>query len=162
MKELENKLNELLVTKAPFQLPDGLKKWIAKYAWIFVLLSVILGAIAFLALLAGVGLVSAFGEPYGVNHFVFFSWLALLSLGSVLVIQAMSISPLKKLQKRGWQLTFLAALVNFAYNVVFSISSGRVIVSGLIWDVIWFIVTLYFIFQVRSQFKGADSAPAKK
>lgn len=155
MKQLENKLNELLVTKAPFQLPESARRWIATYAWIFALAGLILGALAFFPLLAGLGVVSTFGVAFGAGRYLLFAWLALLALGAYLVVLAMAVPKLKSKQARGWDLIYWSTLAFFVFDVVYAFSDfGAGAVMSLLWELIWVVVTLYFVFQVRSQFKG--------
>jgi len=156
MKELENKLNQLLVTKAPFQLPENVRKWIASYAWVFALVGLILGIMAFFPLLAGLGIVSTFGVTYGSGRFLLLAWVSLAAMVAYLVILGMATPKLKAKQARGWDLVYFATLAYFVYDVVYALSFISITaVMGLLWNTIWLVVSLYFIFQVRSQFKGS-------
>ncbi len=65
VSSLETKLNEMLVTKAPFQLPENARKWIATYAWIFALVGCIYGAFTVLLLLPLLGFASVDGAAVG-------------------------------------------------------------------------------------------------
>lgn len=162
MKQLENKLNELLVTKAPVQLPEKGRKWIAEYAWVFALVGLIFGVLAFFPLLAGLGVISTFGVAFGSGRLVVLAWLSLAVMAAYLVVLAMATPKLKRKEAKGWDLIYYATLAYFVYDVVYTLSyvtAGTIM--GLIWEFVWLVVSLYFIFQVRSQFKGRV-ASAKK
>jgi hypothetical protein len=162
MKQLEHKLNELLVTKAPFQLPDSARKWIVEYAWIFALVGLVLGLMAFFPLLAGLGLVSSFGVVFGSGRLIALAWLSLLAMGAYLVVLGIATPKLKNKEAGGWDLIYLATLAYFVYDVVYALSYiSAAAIMGLIWNLIWLVVALYFIFQVRSQFKGKSSVKKK-
>lgn len=162
MKDLENKLNELLVTKAPFQLPEGARKWIATYAWIFALVGLVLGVLAFFPLLAGLGIVSSFGVAYGSGRLLVLAWLSLIAMGAYLVVLGIATPKLKNKQARGWDLIYYATLAYFVYDVVYALSYiSFSAIMGLIWNLLWLVVSLYIIFQVRSQFKGSAKAAKK-
>lgn len=155
MKQLENKLNELLVTKAPFQLPEKARKWIATYAWVFALVGLILGVLAFFPLLAGLGIVSSFGVTYGSGRLLVLAWLSLAAMAAYLVVLAMATPKLKRKEAGGWNLIYYATLAYFVYDVVYALSDFSAgSFMGLVWNLLWLVVSLYFIFQVRSQFKG--------
>lgn len=161
IESIENKCNELLVEKAPFQLPESWRTWIAAYAWIFALVGFILGIVSLLLLLPALGFVSVVGGSVGAGHWVLFSWLAAAVLVAYVVMLGMAISKLKVQQKRGWDLIFYGALLFLAYDVVAWLqypSAGGFF--GLLWNVAWAIVGLYFIFQVRSKFVSAKKEAA--
>lgn len=156
MKELENKLNEMLVTKAPVQLPENVRKWIGTYAWVFALVGLVLGVLAFFPLLAGLGIVSTFGVAYGSGRLLVLAWLSLIAMAAYLIVLGIATPKLKAKQPRGWDLIFYATLAYFVYDVVYALSYiSAAAIMGLIWNLLWLTVSLYFIFQVRSQFKGS-------
>ncbi len=165
LQSLETKLNEMLVTNAPVQLPENARKWIATYAWIFALLGAVFGAFAILVLLPALGFASVVGAAVGVGGYVLMAWLALLFLVGNTVLWAMATPKLKAMQKSGWNLVFYGSLLSLAYDVfnnfrVFSAGS----VFSLIWSLLLSLVGLYFLFQVRSYFLGKKTDPvaAKK
>lgn len=162
MKQLENKLNELLVTKAPFQLPQNARKWIADYAWVFALVGLVLGIMAFFPLMAGLGIVSTFGVVFASGRLLLLAWLSLLAMAAYLVVLGIAVPKLKDKKAQGWDLVYFATLAYFVYDVVYALSYiSAASIMGLIWNLIWLVVALYFLFQVRSQFKGKGSAKKK-
>ncbi len=162
MKQLENKLNQLFVEKAPFQLPESARKWIAQWAWLFAVVGLIIGIMAFFPLLAGLGLISTFGVVFASGRFWALAWLSLIAMAAYLVVLGIAIPKLKARQAQGWNLIYYATLAYFAYDVVYALSYVTAAsVMGLFWNLIWLVVSLYFIFQVRSQFKGSASKKSK-
>lgn len=164
MKELENKLNDILVVNAPVQLPESARKWIATYAWVFALIGLVLGVFAFFPLLAGLGIVSSFGATFGSGRLLVMAWVSLLAMAAYLVILGIATPKLKKKEAGGWDLIYFATLAYFVYDIVYALSYiSAAAIMGLIWNLLWLVVSLYFIFQVRSQFKGgAKSKVAAK
>lgn len=159
MQGLENKLNAMLVTNAPVQLPEKARQWIAKYAWVFALVGLVLGLMAFFPLLAGLGVISSFGVAYGSGRFLLLAWLSLLAMAAYLVVLGVATPKLKRREAGGWNLIYYATLAYFVYDVVYALSDFSAgSFMGLIWNLIWLFVSLYFIFQVRSQFKGGAKA----
>lgn len=152
MKELENKLEEVFVKKAPFQLPENARKWIAEYAWIFALVGVVLGAMAFFPLLALTGLVSSAGVIVGAGLYVLTAWLSLAIMLGYLVVLAIAIPKLKAMQRSGWQLVYYSALFFLVYGVLNALSYGFFALMSLVWNVAIAVVELYIIFQVKSKF----------
>lgn len=163
IQSIEDKCNELLVEKAPFQLPESWRDWLATYAWVFALIGFVLGIISILFLLPALGFVSVVGGAVAGGRWVLFSWLAAIVLIGYVVLLGVAIPKLKVLQKRGWDLIFYSALFFLAYDVVAWLQyPGVGSFFGLLWNVAWAIVGLYFIFQVRSKFVPAKKEAAHK
>ena len=156
LSQLENKIDEV-VKKAPFQLPESARKWIADYAWIFALVGLVLGVLSFFPLLAVVGLVSTFGVAVGAGFAVLMAWLSLAVLLGYLVVLAIAVPKLKNKQPMGWDLCYYSTLFFFAYDVLNWVRYPAGIV-GLSWNAIGTAAGLYFLFQVRSYFKKTKVA----
>ena len=155
MKELENKLDELLVKKAPFQIPEKGRKWIADYAWVIALVGLVVGVFTFLPLLGAVGLVSVAGFAIGAGSYVLLSWLSLLAMLAYLVVLGISVPKLKEKQKAGWQLTYYSVLFFFVYDVIYLVGyMGSYALFSFMWNVLGLAVALYILFQVKSHFKN--------
>ncbi len=156
MENLENKLNEMLVKKAPFQLPENARKWIAEYAWVFALVGLVLGIMGALSLLTILGFVSTFATVVGATKYMFFAWISLLALVAYLIVIGMAVPKLKNKEARGWDLIFYSELAYFGYCALYALSYiGAGAIYTLFWNLVGLVISLYFIFQVRSQFKGA-------
>lgn len=164
LESLETKLNDVLVKNAPFQLPEGARKWIATYAWIFALVGLIFGAFTCLALLPLLGFASVVGTAVGAGGYVFFAWLSLLVLIGYTILLGVATPKLKRMEKSGWNLIFYSSIFFFAYDVLKALTNfGAGAIFSLVWSVITTTVGLYFIFQVRKYFLGkkiADVASA--
>lgn len=155
MEDLEKKLEVIFVKKAPYQIPEKGRKWIAEYAWVFALAGLIFGGLAALSLLAVVGLVSAVGVAIGAGGYVLLSWLSLIALVAYLVVLAMALPKLKAKQRAGWQLIYYSTLFFLVYDVLNWLAYIRLTPSifSLIWYVVSVGIALYVLFQVRSEFK---------
>jgi hypothetical protein len=163
MQNLETKLNEMLVKNAPFQLPEGVRKWLAEYVWIFAVIGLVFGVFGALGLLAVLGLVSSVGVVVGATQYVFFAWISLFALIAYLVVLGMAVPKLKNKQAGGWDLIFYSELAWFAYSVLYALSYiGAGAIFNLLWNLIGLTVSLYFLFQVREYFKGSKKVSAKK
>ncbi|MDQ5972026.1 MAG: hypothetical protein QG553_185 [Patescibacteria group bacterium] len=164
LNNLETKLNKLLVTDAPFQLPDGLKKWIGQYAWIFALVGAVLGILASLALLPLIGIGSFFAAASGSAALVLFIWLSLFVMIAYTALLCVATPRLKNMQKSGWNLIFYSNLFFIAYDILYWLGHITSVGAyfGLMWNLLWAAVGLYFVFQVRSQFLPKKAAKADK
>lgn len=155
MASLEEKFNELFVTKAPVQIPEKGRKWIATYAWVFALVGLVIGVLAFFPLLAALGIVTTFGATFASGRIWVMAWISLLAMAAYLIVLGIAIPKLKAKQAQGWSLIYFATLAYFAYDVAYAvsyISAGAIM--NLLWNLIWLALSLYVIFQVRSQFKS--------
>lgn len=159
LNSVENKLNELLVKKAPFQLPDNVSKWLAEYAWLFALIGCILGVLAFFPLLAVLGLASALSVVAYTGGALLFAWLAFLVLIGQTVVLGVAYPKLKRMEKAGWNLIFYGALFFAVYDVLDWLRYDNLFnIPLLIWNVFWAIVGLYIVFQIRRYFVASPAA----
>lgn len=154
VKSLEAKLDEIFVKNAPYQLPAGLKKWIGEYAWILALVGAVLGGLAFIGLLGVLGLTSVVATVAGAGGYVLFAWLALVVLGIEVALLIMAVGPLKEKKKRGWDLLFYSQLISVVFNLFNWLQGSNFGANALsfVWNLIWITISLYLLFQVRSQF----------
>lgn len=145
--KLEETLELYLVKKAPFQLPQNVKELIVKFApWVTIVVLVItlplvlfafgLGAVvAPFAFLAG----PQYGVSYGLNYII-----SMVVLGIALVLELMAVPGLFSRSAKAWRLVYWATLITVVSNILtLNIISG--LLSGLI--------SLYFLFQVKSLYK---------
>lgn len=161
LQTIENKLDKALVKDAPWQIPENGRVWIANYAWVFSLVSLIFGVFAVLGLTAVlfVTTVVVNNNPYGlvipetvtVHHALFAAWIALVILAAYMVVLAISIPKLKRKEKQGWDLTFYAALFFLVYDLFNWLQYPRA-VGSLIGNLIGALIGFYILFQVRSKF----------
>ena len=133
-------LDEYLVKKAPFQIPDGGKEFIVRFGpWISLVLLVLLLPL----LLVALGIGTVFMPFGGVGYATGFGLTAILALVQI-VLLAIALPALFARKMSGWMLLFYEQLVGFVGSVV----SGS-IVGGLI----GLIIGLYILFQVRAKYR---------
>jgi len=147
MGQLESNLDEYLGKKAP-QIPSKWKELLVKIAPYLAILGVVLGVPAVLALFGlstflvpmstiG-GMVS--GRPFlGIGYIV-----SVIFLAGVIVLEALSISPLFRRSKTGWNYMFYAALLGAVQNLL-SFNIGGLVIGTLL--------SLYILFQVKEFYK---------
>ncbi|MEI7682912.1 MAG: hypothetical protein WCJ24_01255 [Candidatus Saccharibacteria bacterium] len=163
LDKLETKLNEVLVTKAPFQLPENWRKWLGKYAWVFALVGLIFGIFTVMELLAILGLTGAIVGAAGHIDLLLIVWISFLIQVGYVVLLAVATPKLKRMEKSGWNLIFYSNIFFLAYDVfnwIRNISFGSI--SGLVLEVLMAVVGLYFVFQIRSQFVHKATAHKTK
>lgn len=161
---LENKLDELLVKKAPFQLPKNFKEWIATYSpWIGLVFGVI-GLFAALGLWNFahqtndyVNTLNKLSEVYGTGQKVeklnIWFYGALLSLVFQSAISIIAFPGLRERSKaKGWNLLFISALVSLVYGVFNAVYYDNL--SSIIGTLIGSLIGLYVLFQIRELYNG--------
>ena len=147
MSALDNEMNglmatldEYLVKKAPFQIPDAGKEFVVRFGpWISLFLLVItlpillfaLGVGTFLAPFAGLGYATGFGLS---------TIFALLEIG----LLALALPGLFARKLSGWTLLFYEQLVHMV---------GALVTGAIIAGVIGTIIGLYILFQVREKYR---------
>jgi len=148
LKNLEETLEEYLVKKAPFQLPENVKEIIVKFAPYLAILGVVMGIPGVLALLgagtilAPLGFVGGMmtGRPFlGVGFII-----NVLFLGIMVLLQGLAIPGLFSRSKKAWTFLYWSALVGVIQNVI-SFNVGGLVIGGLI--------SMYFLFQVKEYYK---------
>lgn len=157
-------LYDIMVVKAPFQIPKAAKDWIVRYgpwitlvAGILLVLFVIPGIMAALAL---AGYSAAYGSMYGAYGVAVGSvvgpmfYIALVVLAVQLIIMFVSVPMLLKRQRNGWLLVFYSSVVSLLYTVFNTFSYGYFSFGSLIGGLIGAVVSMYVIFQIRSYYKS--------
>ncbi|MFA5770181.1 MAG: hypothetical protein WC894_01640 [Patescibacteria group bacterium] len=146
--KLESTLEEYLVKKAPFQLPENVKEIIVKFAPYLAILGVVMGIPGVLALLgagailAPIGLVGGLmaGKPFlGFGYIVSVVFLAVMVL-----LEGLAIPGLFSRSKKAWTFLYWSALVGVVQNII-SFNVGGLIIGGLL--------SMYFLFQVKEYYK---------
>jgi hypothetical protein len=170
LKGLETKLSDVFVKNAPFQLPAAAKKWIVQY---LPYINLLLG---FLSLLAAwtlyrwatvadnlVNYANELNRAFGgdavapVERLTAIVWLSIIVIAIEGVLYVLAFSPTKARKKSGWDLLFLALLVNVVYGVVvtFTDYGGP---SNLLSTLISTVIGLYFLFQIRDAYNHKTGA----
>lgn len=171
LETLETKLDEFLHKKAPVQLPEGGRAWIARNAW-------------WLALIGGISLLWSTlslwrvghtvdrmvetvnywaGQPY-VHHLGAGYYLSLLLMGITGIVMLVAAANLKEMRRTGWLYLFYAMLLQVVAAVLLLFTSYGGF-GDFIGSLLSAVVGGYFLFQIRSYFTGVhgvDTAPAAK
>ncbi len=180
-EQLEDKLNEVFVKKAPYQLPENAKKVIVDILpWINLIFGILTLLSAYWLYQAAhvvdkwVGWANDVSQAYGgkvsveATHVGAMVWLGVIVLAIEGVLWVAAFPGVRQKKKAGWDLLFLALLVNIVYGfLALFINVGSYSgISGFIGYAISTAIGLYFLFQIRSAFLGKAAAkpktPAKK
>lgn len=146
-------------------LPVNGQKWLAQNAWWLVLIWVILGAFGIFSLLMATFFASAFLSGFGpvgavVGGLALIAVTIALLFGIVnVVLGAVAVSPLKMMQKKGWTLLFVVALLNVAAEVLAFLFDLNIF--ALVWGLLFVAVGAYFLFEIRGYFDGAKAGRKK-
>lgn len=162
LAQFEAWLYDMLVYKAPFQLPKGVKEWIVKYGpWIALvggILTILFVVPTFFAALAVTSYSTAvLGSVYGAAVMASVGplfYVSLVVLALQLVILFISIPMLLKRQRKGWQLIFYSEVISLVYTVFNTFSYGYFNVGTLLGGLIGAAIGFYFVFQIRSYYKS--------
>ena len=134
-------LDEYLVKKAPFQIPEGGKEFIVRFGpWISLVL--LLMALPFLLIALGLGAVVA---PFaGVRYSTGFGIAATFALVQVVML-GMALPGLFARKMSGWTLLFYEQLVGFV---------GSVLSGSIIGGIIGALIGLYILFQGLNEYSS--------
>lgn len=169
-KKIENMIAGWL--KPLPHLPIKGQKWLATNIWWIALVGVILSIIGIFGLIASISTAMSFLGAYATFYTssVYSGWwmsatiISVVSMVVITIITAMAIKPLKVLNKRGWDLLFLTFLISIITMIISMILNFSAFISSLFMTVISFGIGAYFLFEIRSYFKGngiADSIDKK-
>lgn len=172
-KGIEESLNDAFVKNAPFQLPEGFKKFLVDIApWASLLVGIIsvLGAWSIYQWArvanAYVDLANQLSTYYGgtaisTNRWTIWIYISLVVLVVEAVIYFAAFSGLKNRKKQGWNLLYLGLWINVVYGLVGLFSDYGSAVGTLLSSIIGTVIGLYFLFQIRSYYLGgAAKKPA--
>ncbi len=162
LASLESWLYDMLVVKAPYQLPKAAKDWIVRFGpWITLIVGIILALTVIPALFAAMAVTSyttsVLGTAYGAMVAASVGpmfYLALVVLAVQLVIMFMSVPMLLKRQRKGWMLVFYSSIVSLVYSLFNTFSYGTFGFGSLLGGIIGAAISMYFIFQIRSYYKS--------
>jgi len=145
--QIESNLDLYLGKKAP-QLPKEWKEFLAKIAPYLAIIGVVIGIPAVLALFGFSAFVVPMGTIGGImggRPFLGVGYLiSVFFLAGIIILEALSISPLFKRSKTGWNYMYYATLLGAVQNLV-SFNIGGLIIGTLL--------SLYILFQVRELYK---------
>lgn len=163
MQKLEQQLNDWLVTKAPFQLPEnGRHALVRAMPWL-----TLIGGILMLIAAWGIVQLITFSNPlidaanqlnamYGVNSPVASYSPLMWADIAILVIEALlffiAYPALKTHSKKGWNLLYWITLANAVSGVVRILADGSI--GSLIGSLLGTVIGLYLVFQIRAYYTG--------
>lgn len=138
-------------------LPKGGRDWIAQNVWWIVLIGVILGALGVVALFSTLllgtvflgGLLGGYGLVAGAAATIAVFVSLAFSIATI-VIDGLAIQPLKRMQKRGWELLFITALISVVSLLAHLILNHSF--SGFVSGVIGLLIGGYLLFEIRDHF----------
>ena len=160
VRQLETKVAGWLKPVPP--LPTNAQKWLAENVWWLAIIGVVASVIGILfsigAIVSYFTFIDAVVGLYPARTYES-GWIVVTSLSllfgvTTTVLTALAINPLKKAQKKGWNLLFLSLLVSATsvlVGAVVSLNLGTFI-SEIIFGGIALVICSYFLFQLRSYF----------
>jgi len=171
-KNLEEKLNDVFVKNAPFQIPDNGRKAIVRYLpWINLVLAVLIFLSAWWLwqwTRTADHLTDLFNDVsrlYGTNTEISTSrltttiWISLVILLFEGVLYLAAFPGLRDRKKQGWNLLFYLAILNIVYGVVVAFTDYGSGFGSLIFSAIGSIIGLYILFQIRGSYHDGKSSP---
>ncbi len=166
-KQLENVMDEYLVKKAPFQLPEGARKWLVAWAPWLSLIGGIIGLLGSLSLWRAAHTVNTYmdatnewlraygAEPVKTRHLGILFYIALIVLLIQSLLALYAIAGLKaKSKAKGWNIVLLSVLLSFVYGV-FSALTDYGSLGNFVFSVIGLVIGLYILAQVKTYYNGS-------
>ncbi len=147
--------------KAIPHLPTSGQRWLAENVWWMALVAAILSGISALVLMNTINQftnpVSSFGYVLTPSYTGWEILTSIVSLCFVIVtgiLLAAAVKPLRAIQKKGWMLLFVVALVDAINIVLGAILSLSVFgfITQVIFGAIGLAIVMYFLFEIRNQF----------
>jgi hypothetical protein len=157
--QIDKFLEDLLVKQAP-ALPKGFKEWIVRYLPIINIITIIFTAIGALGILSAALGLGAISGVLGIRYLYFYG--PALIIGS-LFYAGFSIAEIyfKVLAQPGLDGQKHAAWTNLFYSVLISIIGTLLyntiissIIAGLFSAAIGALISLYFLYQIKSYYKN--------
>jgi hypothetical protein len=150
LAQLEAFLDDVMIKKAPFQIPKNIKERIATVAPYLVIigialltLSTILGLFGLLGMGAAFGKLVMTGPALGYGRIV-----AFVTGAAGLVLEAMALPGFFKRTTGSWRLLFYATVVSLAGSLL-SFHVAPVVIA-----VVWAVIEWYLLFQVKELYRN--------
>lgn len=167
MEKLETQLDDMLVKKAPVQLPEnGRRGLVSVLPWLTLIGGVLMlwSAWSLWQLVAWVdswaNLANSFGAAYGYATPVTVSpliWVSLVILLVEAVLFFVAFPALRDHKKKGWDILFWVSIVNVAESIVQAIAYTNF--GSLVMSLLGSLIGLYLLFQVRAYYTGEKKMP---
>jgi hypothetical protein len=150
LSQLEGILDEYMVIKAPFALPQEVKEFIVKVSPYLVIIFAVMALPLILAALGLTAIFSPFAMMGGYGYYGFewgFGTTIRLAIAVItVIIEIIAVPGLFKRTKGAWTLLFYASIV----SLIGSILS----ISGIIGGIIGAIIGWYILFQVKELYQN--------
>lgn len=143
--QFEAWLENVMVAKAPFQIPMGGKEFLATVAPYLVIIGIVLFVISLPVLLGMGAMVGSLGMGMGHSGYGYMMLVSLVSGIVSMGLEAWAVPGLFKRTSASWRLVFYATLVSFA---------GSVLSLNLIGAVVGGVIGWYLLFQVKTLYKN--------
>lgn len=140
------------------KLPVGFRKWLADNAWWLTVIGAILLGLSVLNSLTMLNSTLPAYETFlrmaGVNSEGYrLAMMVNIAVGLIsVVIYAMAVSPLKAMQKKGWDLLLLAMVIAVVGSVIVAVLTGQV--ASLVVLAIGLAIAVYVLYGIREYFVG--------
>ncbi|NTW10412.1 MAG: hypothetical protein HGA26_03525 [Chlorobiaceae bacterium] len=146
LSQLEALLDEYMVNKAPFSLPQEVKEFIANVSPYLVIIFAVLALPIIFAALGLTAILSPFAALGGYAYGYGFSWgfVAIIGLATsviTMVLEIIAVPGLFKRTRGAWNLLFYASVISLIGSVISF--------SGIIGAIIGAIIGWYILFQVK-------------
>ncbi len=142
--------NEIAGVFAKFpQLPDNVKEILVKISPFLCIIGVIFGGLGLLAALGIGASATAIGLAAFGNMGTY--WVSMAILAAMVVLEGLSISPLMKRQKKGWDYMYYIFLLSLVSGIVNLAGIGD-LVTKLISLALSFLIGGWLLFQIREKY----------
>jgi len=170
-----NKLEEKVFGwfKAAPNLPNDARKWLGVNAWWIVIIGIVLMVVNTLrglaSLEAQVELQDSLAGSYYVSSTasewgIFTGTIGIIFLILQIILLALSVKPLKEMQKKGWVILFAAWLlsgIGLAVNALLTLGVFSFIITVL-FGAVWLAISGYFLFEIHGQFAHVEKSKGVK
>jgi hypothetical protein len=171
MQQLETKMDEWFVKKAPIQIPESGRTGIVKIMpWLTLVGGILmLWAAWHLYQIATIvttytsylySTTAGYYTPPATASVTLVMWISIFLLALEGLLFFIAFPALRARKKSGWNLLFWVALLHVVYALVYLFSDMQVF--SFIFSLASSTVGLYFLFQIRSHYMGVASPAAHK
>ncbi len=149
LSQLEGILDEYMVQKAPFALPQEVKEFLAKVSPYLIIIFAVMALPIIFAALGLTAILSPFAMMGGYRYGFEWGFVAIIGLAiSVItvIIEIIAVPGLFKRTQGAWRLLFYASIVSLIGNIIS--------LSGIVSGIIGAIIGWYILFQVKELYKN--------
>ena len=148
LAQLEAFLDDVMIKKAPFQIPKNIKERIATIAPYLVIIGVVL-----LALTVALSILGFLGVTLGALSMKAATWSyirieSFVAAAAALALEAMALPGFFKRTAGSWRLIFYASVVSLAGSLL-SFNVGAAVGA-----IVWAVIEWYLLFQVKELYRN--------